>query len=84
VGSSDAQQLTRRNSLTATYLWVVCSLSVVPSLLWWDSTPMLAACLLFFIVLYVSLYASIVRFRTPRWMVFSPSRQSGLRERREA
>jgi UDP-N-acetylmuramyl pentapeptide phosphotransferase/UDP-N-acetylglucosamine-1-phosphate transferase len=84
VGSNDAKQLTRRNSLTAPYLWVVCSLSVVPSLLWWDSTPILAACLLFFIVLYVSLYARIVRFRTPRWMVFSNSRQPEIRERRRA
>jgi UDP-N-acetylmuramyl pentapeptide phosphotransferase/UDP-N-acetylglucosamine-1-phosphate transferase len=84
VGSNDAKQLTRRNSLTAPYLWVVCSLSVVPSLLWWDSTPILAACLLFFVVLYVSLYARIVRFRTPRWMVFSNSRQPEIRERRRA
>ena len=85
VGSTDAKALTRRNSLTAPYLWVVCSLSVVPSLLWWNSTPALAACLLVFVVLYVSLYASIVRFRTPRWMVFSNSRQQlELQERREA
>jgi UDP-N-acetylmuramyl pentapeptide phosphotransferase/UDP-N-acetylglucosamine-1-phosphate transferase len=81
VGSTDAKALTRRNSLTAPYLWVVCSLSVVPSLLWWNSTPALAACLVVFVVLYVSLYASIVRFRTPRWMVFSNSRQPELRER---
>jgi len=81
VGSTDAKALTRRNSLTAPYLWVVCSLSVVPSLLWWNSTPALAVCLLVFVVLYVSLYASIVRFRTPRWMVFSNSRQPELRER---
>lgn len=84
VGSTDAKALTRRNSLTAPYLWVVCSLSVVPSLVWWDSTPALAACLVFFVVLYVALYASIVRFRTPRWMVFSNSRQPELRERGEA
>lgn len=84
VGSNDAKQLTRRNSLTAPYLWVVCSLSVVPSLLWWDNTPILTACLLFFVALYVSLYASIVRFRTPRWMVFSNSRQPELRERSRA
>lgn len=83
VGSNDAKQLTRRNSLTAPYLWVVCSLSVVPSLLWWDSTPILAACLLFFVVLYVSLYARIVRFRTPRWMVFSNSRQPEIQEHRQ-
>jgi UDP-N-acetylmuramyl pentapeptide phosphotransferase/UDP-N-acetylglucosamine-1-phosphate transferase len=83
VGSNDAKQLTRRNSLTAPYLWVVCSLSVVPSLLWWDSTPILAACLLFFVVLYVSLYARIVRFRTPRWMVFSNSRQPDIQEHRQ-
>jgi len=69
VGSKDAAVLTRRNSMTAPYLWVLCSLSVVPAMLWWDSTPILAVALLLFGASYVLLYWRIVRFRTPGWMI---------------
>ena len=69
VGSKDAAVLTRRNSMTAPYLWVLCSLSVIPSLLWWDSTPVMTAFLVVFAVSYVVLYGSIVRFRTPGWLI---------------
>ena len=69
VGSRDAAVLTKRNSMTAPYLWVLCALSVVPSLLWWDSTPVLSGFLLLFAVSYIVLYGSIVRFRTPDWLI---------------
>ncbi len=69
IGSKDAALLTRRNSLTSPYLWVICSSTVVPSLIWWNSTPMLALCLGLFAALYVLLYSKIVRFRTPRLLV---------------
>lgn len=69
VGSKDAAVLTRRNSMTAPYLWVLCSLSVIPSLLWWNSTPVLSCFLLVFVASYVVLYGSIVRFRTPGWLI---------------
>ena len=69
VGSKDAAVLTRRNSMTAPYLWVLCSLSVVPAMLWWDSTPILGTSLLLFAAAYVLLYWRIVRFRTPGWMI---------------
>ncbi|MGM9516500.1 MraY family glycosyltransferase [Roseateles sp. DB2] len=69
IGSRDAQVLTRRNSMTAPYLWVVCSLSAIPAVVWWDDTRMLALCLALFAAGYVSMYWRIVKFRTPRWMV---------------
>ncbi|WP_444718959.1 MraY family glycosyltransferase [Paucibacter soli] len=69
IGSRDAAALTRRNSLTAPYLWVLCSLSVVPAALWWDDTPMLRMLLASFVASYVFLYWRIVRFKAPRWMV---------------
>ena len=69
LGSKDAAVLTRRNALTAPYLWVLCSLSVVPATIWWDDTVMLQVILGLFVVCYVLLYWRIVRFRTPRWMV---------------
>lgn len=66
----ERRRLTRRNSMTSPYLWLLCLSSVIPSLLWWNSTPVLAGFLLLFVVLYVWLYARIVRFRTPKWLIF--------------
>jgi UDP-N-acetylmuramyl pentapeptide phosphotransferase/UDP-N-acetylglucosamine-1-phosphate transferase len=64
------RRLTRRNSMTSPYLWLLCLMSIMPSLLWWNSTPVLTAFLFAFMAAYVWLYSRIVRFKTPRWMVF--------------
>ena len=66
----ERRRLTRRNSMTSPYLWMLCLSSVIPSLLWWDSTAVLSWFLLLFIVSYVWLYSRIVRFKTPRWLIF--------------
>ncbi len=70
VGNHERRRLTRRNSMTSPYLWLLCLASVVPSLLWWHSTAVLSAFLLLFVVSYVWLYGRIVRFRTPKWLIF--------------
>ena len=70
VGSRSAKAMTRRNSMTSPYLWLLCMLSVVPAMLFWDNTPMLLAALLLFVVSYVVLYWRIVRFKSPRWLRF--------------
>jgi UDP-N-acetylmuramyl pentapeptide phosphotransferase/UDP-N-acetylglucosamine-1-phosphate transferase len=70
VGSDDSRQRARRNSMTSPYLWVLCTLSVVPAMLWWNRTGWLLFFLAAFGLLYVTLYARIVRFRTPRWLIF--------------
>lgn len=64
---SDRRKMTR-NSMTSPYLWLLCLSSIVPSVLWWDSTRILAIFLLLFIASYIFLYWRIVRFRTPRWL----------------
>jgi UDP-N-acetylmuramyl pentapeptide phosphotransferase/UDP-N-acetylglucosamine-1-phosphate transferase len=68
VGGHTAKALTRRNSMTSPYLWLLCMFSVVPAVLFWDSTPLLAVFLFLFAASYIALYWSIVRFRSPRWM----------------
>jgi UDP-N-acetylmuramyl pentapeptide phosphotransferase/UDP-N-acetylglucosamine-1-phosphate transferase len=73
VGQQDAKHLTRRNSMTSPYLWILCSLSVVPAVLFYDSTGICALMILLFGITYVGLYWRIVRFRAPRWLVFRPS-----------
>ncbi|MCD0420995.1 glycosyl transferase [Rubrivivax sp. JA1024] len=74
VGNSSAKALTRRNSMTSPYLWMLCSLSLVPAVTFWGSSGVLALFLAAFGVLYVALYWRIVRFKSPRWMRFPPSR----------
>jgi len=66
--ASNERRQTARNSMTSPYLWLLCLLSIIPSVLWWDSSRMLALFLLLFIVSYIFLYWRIVRFKTPRWL----------------
>lgn len=70
----ERRRLTRRNSMTSPYLWLLCLLSIIPALLWWDSTVILSWFILAFMALYIWLYSRIVRFKTPRWMVFRSTR----------
>ena len=77
VGQQDARQMTRRNSMTSPYLWILCSLSVLPAVLFYKSTATMAVVILLFGFVYVGLYWRIVRFRAPRWLVFRPSRPPG-------
>ena len=74
IGDRSAKSLTRRNSMTSPYLWVLCMLSVVPAVLFWNSTRILALCLLLFALSYVMLYWRIVRFKSPRWLRLHRSR----------
>jgi UDP-N-acetylmuramyl pentapeptide phosphotransferase/UDP-N-acetylglucosamine-1-phosphate transferase len=64
------RSLTARNSMTSPFLWFLCLLSVIPAVLWWNNTAVLSWFLLAFVVCYLMLYAAIVRFKTPRWLVF--------------
>jgi UDP-N-acetylmuramyl pentapeptide phosphotransferase/UDP-N-acetylglucosamine-1-phosphate transferase len=68
VGKDDPAALTRGNSMTSPYLWVLTSVSVVPAAIWWNNTPMLALTIVVFVAVYLRLYWQIVRFRTPAWM----------------
>jgi UDP-N-acetylmuramyl pentapeptide phosphotransferase/UDP-N-acetylglucosamine-1-phosphate transferase len=70
ANNHERRRLTRRNSMTSPYLWLLCLTSVIPSVLWWHSTAVLAWFLMLFVVLYVWLYGRIVRFKTPRWLIF--------------
>lgn len=69
VGPSSARSLTRRNSMTSPYLWMLCMTSIVPAMLFWDSTAVLAGFIVLFALTYVALYWRIVRFKSPRWLV---------------
>ncbi|SDV47815.1 MraY family glycosyltransferase [Chitinasiproducens palmae] len=69
VGTREASALTQRNSYTSPYLWMLCLMAVLPATLFWRHTVVLVFFVAIFAATYVWLYVSIVRFRTPRWMV---------------
>lgn len=69
VGRKDARALMRRNSLTSPYLWLFSLTAVIPATLFWQYTWVLMLCCLLFITSYIWLYARIVRFKSPRWMI---------------
>ena len=70
VGGKSARELTRRNSMSSPYLWILCMFSIAPAVMFWDNTPVLAVFLAMFVASYLMLYWRIVRFKSPRWMVF--------------
>jgi UDP-N-acetylmuramyl pentapeptide phosphotransferase/UDP-N-acetylglucosamine-1-phosphate transferase len=64
----EARRMLMRNNRTSPYLWGFTILTVVPAVLFWRHTAVLMAFTLLFIVSYVWVYVSIVRFRSPRWL----------------
>jgi len=56
------------NARTAPYLWILAGFSIVPAILWWQSTPVLMGAYIIFVISYIWLYTRIVRFKTPSWM----------------
>jgi UDP-GlcNAc:undecaprenyl-phosphate/decaprenyl-phosphate GlcNAc-1-phosphate transferase len=56
------------NARTAPYLWVLTGFTVVPSVLWWQSTFFLLVASALFMIFYLWLYKKIVRFKTPSWL----------------
>jgi UDP-N-acetylmuramyl pentapeptide phosphotransferase/UDP-N-acetylglucosamine-1-phosphate transferase len=70
VGRKEGRALMRRNALTSPYLWTLSLMAVVPATVFWRQTGVLIICALLFVVSYVWLYARIVRFRSPRWLIW--------------
>jgi UDP-N-acetylmuramyl pentapeptide phosphotransferase/UDP-N-acetylglucosamine-1-phosphate transferase len=69
VGRREARALMKRNARTAPYLWLFSLTAVIPATVFWQHTgPLMFFCLLF-IISYVWLYARIVRFKSPRWLI---------------
>lgn len=64
LGSGDR----RRNSVTTPYLWALCIGSVVPAVFMYDHFWALLFSICAFVVIYLALYRSIVRFKTPTWL----------------
>ncbi len=69
VGPREARALMKRNARTSPYLWLFSLTAVIPATVFWKNTGVLAVFCLLFIISYVWLYARIVRFKSPRWLI---------------
>ena len=68
MGNHKDKNLFSANSRTAPYLWVLSLFSITPALLFWNSTSTLIGAYILFAILYIWIYASIVKFKTPKWL----------------
>jgi len=64
----EARRMLMRNNRTSPYLWSFTLLTVVPAVLFWHNTAVLIGFTALFVVTYVWVYVSIVRFKVPRWI----------------
>jgi UDP-N-acetylmuramyl pentapeptide phosphotransferase/UDP-N-acetylglucosamine-1-phosphate transferase len=71
-----SRQRTRRNARTAPYLWLISLISIGPATFFWQNEVVLAATAMTFVAVYVWLYTSIIKFRTPRWLLTYMPRES--------
>lgn len=63
---SDKEYLkVQRNSLTSIYLWILCLFAVIPAVLFWRHHIILKIFAVFFALIYIWIYWSIVRFQVP-------------------
>ena len=69
IGSKSAKAMTRRNSMTSPYLWLLCMLSIAPAVVFWDNSAVLGAFIVLFAATYIFLYGRIVRFKAPGWLL---------------
>jgi len=60
---------TALNSMTSPYLWALCLTSVIPSVLWWRNSAIMASFIGLFAITYVLLYCRILKFKTPKWLL---------------
>lgn len=68
IGPKGAREVTRRNSRTSPYLWLLSLMAVIPATLLWSHTvPLFILCVLF-VATYIWLYSKIVRFAVPGYL----------------
>lgn len=69
---SDSQNLgaTLRNSMTSPYLWLLSAMAIFPASIFWNNSKILFVFVIAFCFSYVWLYRRIIRFKTPKWLVF--------------
>jgi UDP-GlcNAc:undecaprenyl-phosphate GlcNAc-1-phosphate transferase len=63
-----SRRMLMRNNRTSPYLWSFTLLSVVPAIMFWNNSMVLAGFCALFVVSYVVAYVAIIRFKVPNWL----------------
>lgn len=74
VGEDCSKRKAQRNALTSPYLWVMASLAVIPSTLFWSNTLALMFFVFMFVATYVWIYRQIYVGRFPKWLLLRKKR----------
>ncbi len=69
LGAQGARAKTRRNALTSPYLWLLSLTAIIPATVFWRYKWVLVGFSALFVAGYTWLYAQIVRFNAPQWMI---------------
>jgi UDP-N-acetylmuramyl pentapeptide phosphotransferase/UDP-N-acetylglucosamine-1-phosphate transferase len=69
IDRTDLKWRTIQNSKTSPYLWLLTIIPIIPALLFWNVEWILQATFLLFCLVYLWIYFSIARFRTPGWLI---------------
>ena len=56
------------NSKAAPYLWLLNLITLVPALVWWNSTPIMMVTSFIYIICYLWHYYRLISFRSPPWL----------------
>ena len=67
------------NAMASPYLWGLVLIGLVPATIWWDNAWLLSASLVVFAFCYIWLYARLVHWRSPAWLLL-PSVRRAKRE----
>lgn len=68
------------NAMASPYLWGLVLIGLVPATIWWDNPWVLSASIVVFSCSYIWLYARLVHWRRPAWLLL-PSVRRAKRER---
>lgn len=68
-GDQDQQLQIYRNSMTSSYLWLLCLLGVIPAVLFWRYHLALKGFVILFAISYAWVYWAIVRCKVPDYLI---------------
>ena len=74
VGSTEAKHKLRRNAMTSPYLWTMTLTTVIPGLIFWNSTYLLLLFVFLFIIFYIWIYGAIVKFKVPKSLIIQSNK----------
>src|SRR5258706_2365554 len=69
VTSRDPQHRVQRNSRTSPYLWALALVTIIPAVIFWRNTVVLAFCAFVFGLFYNWLYRRMTLFRVPKCLI---------------